>query len=167
MNVSRTLVLVSVVAIAACAAPPATESPDTRAADEAALRARIVAWNAASEAKDAAEFVTVYADDAVLMLEDAPDLRGIDTLREGVAGLMQDPNFALSFAADDVVVARSGDMAYETGTYSMTGSDADGQPVTESGHYVVVWRKEADGTWKVVVDAPLSDPPADGAGQGG
>jgi ketosteroid isomerase-like protein len=42
----------------------------------------------------------------------------------------------------------------------MTMTGPDGKPMSETGHYVVVWRKQADGTWKVAVDAPLSDPPA-------
>jgi uncharacterized protein (TIGR02246 family) len=147
-------------ALAACTQPAPTPSapPDTRAADEAALRALIKGWSASAQAKDAAKFVSVYADDAVVMLANAPDLKGIAAIREGVPAMMQDPAFALSFEADEVVVARSGDLAYETGRYSMTMTGPDKKPATEKGHYVVVWRKEADGTWKVVIDTPVSDP---------
>jgi ketosteroid isomerase-like protein len=42
----------------------------------------------------------------------------------------------------------------------MTMSDAKKKPATESGRYVVVWQKQADGAWKVVLDAPVSDGPA-------
>jgi ketosteroid isomerase-like protein len=72
---------------------------------------------------------------------------------------MQDPNFALSFAADEVVVERSGDLAYETGAYTLTMSAPDGEPATQKGHYVDVWKKNDQGEWKVAVDAPVSDPP--------
>ena len=41
----------------------------------------------------------------------------------------------------------------------MTMTGPDKKAATEKGHYVVVWRKGANGTWKVVVDAPISDPP--------
>lgn len=143
---------------AGCAAPPAPP-PDTRAADEAAIRTLVDAWAAAARAKDGEKFVSVYADDAALMIEDAPDISGIAALREAVPGMMQDPNFALSFSPDKVVVARSGDLAYETGTYSMTMSDPQQQPATERGRYVVIWQKQADGAWKVVLDVPISDPP--------
>lgn len=154
--------LVGVLALAGCAqqpAPQASAPPDTRAADEAALRTLIKDWSASAQAKDVAKFVSFYADDAVLMLEDAPDIKGIAALREGIAGMMQDPAFALSFEPDNVVAARSGDLAYETGTYSMTMTGSDKKPATEKGHYVVVWRKQADGAWKVALDAPVSDPP--------
>ena len=162
-TLSRSVALVGAVALAGCAPQPAAEPPDTRAADEAAIHAAGKAWSAAAEAKDPETFVSVYTEDAVLMLEDAPDMSGMAALREGITGMMQDPNFALSFAADKVVVARAGDIAYETGTYTMTMSDPEGNPATGNGSYVVVWEKQADGAWKVVLDAPVSDPPEEPA----
>jgi len=164
-TLSRSVALVGAVALAACAPQPAAEPPDTRAADETAIRAAAKAWSAAAEAKDAEAFTSVYTEDAVLMMEDAPDVHGIAALREGVSGMMQDPNFALSFAGDNVVVARSGDIAYETGNYTMTMTGPDESPATEKGSYVAVWRKEADGQWKCVVDAPVSDPPEEPAAE--
>jgi uncharacterized protein (TIGR02246 family) len=154
-----------ILTLAACAqqapAPPSpTPTPDTRAADEAAIHALVKDWSTAAQAKDAEKFLAVYAEDAAVMFEDGPDLSGKAAIREAVPGMMQDPNFALSFAADKVVVARSGDLAYETGSYQMTMSDAKKKPATENGRYVVVWQKQADGAWKVVVDAPVSDAPA-------
>jgi uncharacterized protein (TIGR02246 family) len=152
---------VGAVALVACAAePPApVEPPDTRAAEQAAIQAAVEEWSAAAEAKDAETFASFYADDGVLLMEGAPDARGMAALREGVAAMMGDPNFALSFAADNIVVARSGDLAYETGTYTLTMSGPEGDPVTQRGHYVDVWKKNAQGEWKVAVDAPVSDPP--------
>jgi uncharacterized protein (TIGR02246 family) len=158
----RSLALVGAVALVACAqpAPPPTPPPDTRAADEATLRSTIEDWAAAAQAKDAARFVSFYTEDAVVMMAGAPDLSGMPAIREGIAAMMQDPAFALSFEPASVVVARSGDLAYETGPYTMTMSGPDKKPATETGHYVAIWRKQADGTWKAAVDAPLSDPPA-------
>jgi ketosteroid isomerase-like protein len=73
--------------------------------------------------------------------------------------MMGDPHFSLSFAPDEVVVARSGDLAYDVGSYTLTVSDPAGDPMTIKGRYVDVWKKDASGQWKVVVDAPVSDPP--------
>jgi len=162
-KLARSAVLLSAVALGACAqqAPtPAAPPPDTRAADEAAIHALVKEWSGAAQAKDVERFTSVYAEDAVVMMEDAPDISGKAAIREGIGGMMSDPNFGLSFQAAKVVVARSGDLAYETGTYTMTMSDAKKKPATETGNYVVVWQKQADGAWKVVVDAPISDPPA-------
>lgn len=45
----------------------------------------------------------------------------------------------------------SGELGYTFGTWSSRGKD---QPVetAERGTYVTIWRKQADGTWKFVLD---------------
>lgn len=151
-------VTVAVFTLVGCSSP---ESSDT-SADVAAIRTAVTEWSAAARAKDADAFLSFYADDAMLMLEAAPDVSGKTGIREAIGGMMQDPNFALGFTTTDVVVAGSGDLAYETGRYALTLSDANNAnaPATQSGGYVVVWRKEPDGTWKAVIDAPISDPSA-------
>lgn len=146
--------------ILVCSASCCATAPSSTADDRAEIHRLIREWSAAAQAKDVEKFASVYADDAVVMLAEMPDLRGTRTIREGIGGMMQDPNFRLSFEADEVVVSRSGDMAYETGRYSLTSSGPDGRPSLEHGSYVVVWRKQPDGSWKVVVDAPISDAPA-------
>lgn len=155
-NLRRVGPMVALLTLAACAQQ---ESPDP-AADEATIRAAVTEWSAAARAKNADTFVSFYADDAALMLEAAPDVSGKTAIRAAIAGMMQDRNFALGFTTTDVVVAGSGDLAYETGRYALTMSDANGAPATQSGGYVVVWRKQPDDTWKVAVDAPISDPSA-------
>lgn len=151
------------IGVAACAQPPApppAAPPDTRAADEAAIRAASKEWSSSARAKDVQKFVSFYTDDATVLLEGAPDQNGMAAIREGMTGMMSDPNFALSFDTEKVTVARSGDLAYETGTFSLTLSGKDKKPAIDAGHFVVVWRKQADGSWKAAVDAPVSDPPA-------
>ncbi len=162
-KLSRYTAWIGALALAGCAAeaPPTAEPPDTRADDEAAIRASIEEWSASAQAKDAAKFASFYTEDGILMLERMPNLRGPAAIEEAHAGMMQDPNFGLSFDPDHVEVARSGDLAYETGAYTMTMSDPEGNPATQGGHYVVVWKKDATGSWKVAVDVPVSDPPAE------
>ena len=162
----KSWILAVTVTLGACAGQPDAapmEQPDTRAEDEATIHAMIEDWAASAAEKDAERFVSFYAEDGALLLEAAHDLIGMAALREGVSGLMQDPNFALSFVADEVEVARSSDFAFETGTYSLTMSDPEGNPAVQTGDYVVIWEKQADGVWKVVIDVPISDPPEEPA----
>jgi ketosteroid isomerase-like protein len=39
----------------------------------------------------------------------------------------------------------------------LTKNDAGGKPVTTKGKYVVVWKKQADGKWKVIEDIDNPD----------
>jgi hypothetical protein len=66
---SRIAVVVSVFGLVRCTPPAPTEPPDTREADEAAVRTGVEDWSAAAEAKNLDAFVAFYADDGTLMLE--------------------------------------------------------------------------------------------------
>jgi len=58
-----------------------------------------------------------------------------------------------------VEASRSGDFAYDIGTYQLTMNDPQGKPMSERGKYTVVWKKQADGSWKAVADMFSSDLP--------
>jgi ketosteroid isomerase-like protein len=59
-----------------------------------------------------------------------------------------------------VEVAKSGDMAYVSGTYDWVARDASGKQIKDTGKYLEVWEKQADGTWKCGADCWNSDLPA-------
>ena len=138
--------------------PPAQPAAagDNRAADEAAIRAADAAWSKAAGDKDPVRTASFYADGAVLMAAGSPIGTGKDTIQKAFAGMMTDPKFALSFAPTKVEVSKAGDLAYEIGDYEITFSDKKGKPLTTKAKYVVVWGKQADGSWKALVDAPTT-----------
>lgn len=137
---------------AACTQQPPSEPPDTRAAQERELRALVREWSSAAEAKHADRFASFYAPDGALLLPGAPAIRGREAMEAAVREMMAAPGFHLTFAANQVDVARSGDLAAESGAYRLVTCDAQGNPQTEVGKYVVVWKKQADGLWKVLHD---------------
>ena len=73
---------------------------------------------------------------------------------------MDDPNFSLTFATTRADVAKSGDLGYTVGAYTMTMSDPKTKKsITDKGKYVTAYKKQADGTWKAVADMDSSDLP--------
>ena len=135
---------------------------DTRAADESAIRNEDTQWSKAAGAKDAEGAVSYYTEDAAVMPPNAPIATGKEAIRGFWKSMVASPGFAVAWKATKVDVARSGDLAYVIGTYELTLNDATGKPVNDRGKYVEVWRKQADGKWKVVADMFNSDlaPPA-------
>jgi uncharacterized protein (TIGR02246 family) len=150
--------LPAAMALASCSGTTSTPSQpaavDNRAADESAIRAADAAWSKAAGEKDLARTVSYYADTAVLMVGGSPLASGKDAIQKAFADMMANPGFALSFAPTKVEVSKAGDLAYEIGDYSITFSDKKGKPQTTKAKYVVVWGKQPDGTWKVLVDSP-------------
>jgi uncharacterized protein (TIGR02246 family) len=137
-------------------APGPAMTSDTRAADEEAIRAADLAWSKAAGDKDAAKTASFYAENAVLMAPMAPVTKGRDAIQQAFTTMMQDPNFALSFSPTKIVVAKSGDQAYELGDFQLTVSQKKGKPNTLKATYIVVWGKQMDGSWKALVDAPTT-----------
>ena len=69
------------------------------------------------------------------------------------------PGFTIDWMPDGGHAASSGDFAVTTGRYAVK---MDAQQI-DAGRYVTTWRKNAEGAWKVVLDATIADPIADPA----
>ena len=132
--------------------------PDTRAADEKAIRDLDAQWSKAAAARDVDGTVSYYSDDASLLAPNAPIANDRQSIHASWASLLG-PDTSLSWQATKVEVARSSDLAYLVGTYQLNTKDAQGKPVSDTGKFVEVWKKQADNKWKVVADIFNSDMP--------
>jgi uncharacterized protein (TIGR02246 family) len=120
--------------------------------DEQRIRAADAAWSHASETKDVDQFISFYAYDASVLPFNAPIATGKEQVRQLWSALMSKPGFWLHFAPTKINVAKSGDLAYEVGTFELKLSDAAGNASSSPGKYVVGWKKQADGNWKAELD---------------
>jgi len=139
--------------------------PDTRATDEAAIRQTDADWAKAAATRDVDATVAFYSDDATVLPQNLPVANNKKAIRDLWAALLGPELVSISWQPTKVEVAKSGDLGYLTGTYAMIAKDAKGNPATENGKMVEVWKKQADGKWKCVADifnsdAPLPVPPA-------
>jgi ketosteroid isomerase-like protein len=122
------------------------------ASDESAIRAADTAWSQACGNKDLDKCVSFYADSASVFPYNAPIATGMDQIRQVWTHLMAEPGFGLSFGPTRIEIAKSGDMAYEIGTFDLKTNDAQGNATSTLGKYVVVWKKQANHDWKAVAD---------------
>jgi uncharacterized protein (TIGR02246 family) len=145
------LVVLLVLAAGGCAPPVDVE------AERAAIRAAEDRYLEAAQAKDLEGVLSFYADDCSLFPPSAPIITGKEAIRAAWAEWLADPAFAMRVLPTKVEVSRAGDLAYLIGTYEFTVTDAEGNPVTDRGKYVDVWKKQPGGTWRHVVDIWNSD----------
>jgi ketosteroid isomerase-like protein len=127
-------------------------------ADEKALRDADDEWSKVAAAKDLDKTVSFYAESAVVL----PPNQAVVTTKDGIRNLWKgflDSLTDISWKTSRVEMAKSGDMGYLIGTYEMTLKDGS----KDKGKYCEVWKKQADGKWKVSADMFSSDLPAPGA----
>jgi len=136
------------------------QAPDTHDADVQAIKNLETTWNQDYAGKNADKIAAYYADDAVLMASGMASASGKDAIHTLISQMVTDPALTLKFQSSKVDAAKSGDLAYSQGSYTMTMTDANTKKVmNDHGSYVTVYHKQADGSWKVVSDIATSEVP--------
>lgn len=115
-------------------------------------------WSKSALTDSVEKTLNYWADDAIVMSPGQPALKGKKAIREMVEGSFKIPGFKISWEPISVSIAKSGDMAYMIEKNQITMNDSLGKPFTENNKSVTIWRKDADGSWKNVVDMWNADP---------
>jgi uncharacterized protein (TIGR02246 family) len=145
--------------LAGCAQAPVTAG-DTHDTDIKAIKDTEAAWVQAFNSKDPDKAVSFYSDDATLLVPNEPVVSGKQAVKQALMPLLTDPNFHIQFEAVKAEVAKSGELAYTQGAYTMTLTDPGSKKTaTDKGKYLTVFKKQADGSWKAVQDTFSSDAP--------
>lgn len=107
-------------------------------------------WMEAIKRGDPASIAALYTEDATLLPPNSEAIRG----RQGIEAFFNaGMKMGISEATLETVdVTYLGDVAYEVGAYTMKIEPEGSQAETDRGNYVVVWKRESDGTWKLAVD---------------
>jgi len=126
-----------------------------------AVRAADAAWLKAYDTKDVDKSVAFFDDQGSMLVPNAPIATGKKAIAKLTASGFALQGYKLTWHPDKAGVARSGDLGYTSGTYEWSFKDASGKAVSDKGKYLIVWKKQADGSWKVLFDMNNSDlPPA-------
>ncbi|MBP7570205.1 MAG: nuclear transport factor 2 family protein [Acidobacteria bacterium] len=144
------LLLLAAIAAGAHAQQPQVAADIARLADEVRERERAFARTMAQ--RDHAAFVTFLADEAVFVGQKQA-FRGKDAVAEAWKRLFEGPQAPFSWEPERVEVIESGTLALSSGPVR----DPSGK---RTGTFNSVWRREADGTWKIVLDNGC--PPCEG-----
>lgn len=127
----------------ASAAMPAAGTADA----EAAIGKVRDAWVAAADKKDAAAVAGMYTDDAVFVSSENPVANGRSAIQAAFAkSFPVTTNLKVSSEKTEV----GGDLAYDYGTYSEHITPPKAKAMDLTGTYLVVLKKQSDGSWKIV-----------------
>ncbi len=146
MSYPRNLVmLVAALMTAAVVAGPALADHPKHEID-----ALNIQWVTAFKARDFATIQALMAPDTLLLVPNASPVQGPEVAIETWKSWGELPGVSITFGAQRVEAAASGDLAYDYGAYTFA-FDTDKGPFVENGKYIVVWKK-IDGAWKIAAD---------------
>jgi uncharacterized protein (TIGR02246 family) len=124
-------------------------------ADRAAIRQSGENYAKSVNAQDSKGAAALYADDAIVLVPNHAAVEG----RAAIQAWMETPPPVSNFQMQSLETEGQGDLAYDRGTYSVTMTPAGAGPIEDHGKYLTIFRKQADGSWKVVRDIWNSDLP--------
>lgn len=127
------------------------------AATKAALEEADRAFYRATAARRAEGWVEFFAEDGA-MIWPLKTFSGKAQIRERITQLFADTSFTLTWEPIGADVGASGDLGYTIGRSESRFRDEKGNPVVRTGRYLTIWKKQADGSWKVAQDIGVSDP---------
>jgi ketosteroid isomerase-like protein len=111
----------------------------------------------AAAEKGADGYMSFYAEDAVEVPNGEAIMQGKSEIAKTM-GFLNDKNNHLTWTPVGADMSASGDLGYTYGTYEFSSKDKDGKPVVAHGKYTSIWKKQKDGSWKVVLDMGNSSP---------
>jgi len=111
----------------------------------------------AAAEKGSQGYMSYYADDAVEVPNGAALIQGKINIAKGM-GFLDDKNNSLLWTPVGADISSSGDLGYTYGTFEFHSKDKDGKPVIDYGKYTSIWKKQVDGSWKVVLDMGNASP---------
>jgi len=144
--------LLSLSVFAASVATPPPPSGDARL--DRAIAAANSEWGPAMQGGEIEPIVRAYMDDGVFVAIDGSSIRGKAAIADFYRGRFRKNGLALGTKIEPRRVIVDGNLAYEWGYGEVTVSK-DGKPATAGGPYLTVWRKQADGDWKILRNVVL------------
>jgi uncharacterized protein (TIGR02246 family) len=146
------LALAGCLVFCACAAQQGSTSASPRTVD--AVRAQIEQSNARfSEAfnrGDVSALAAMYDTGAVVLAPNAPVMRGRQNIEALWGGARQQGFRTLNLVVNSVEPI--GNHAIELGSYTLVIQPAGQGEMTDRGKYMVVWKRQADGSWMLYRD---------------
>lgn len=101
-------------------------------------------------------FASFFADDAVTLANGKAPVIGRAAIASQATWAPK--AYQLTWKPDGGRMSAKGDMGFTWGHYEGHSIDSNGNAVVTSGRYFTVWKRQADGSWKVEMDASNEEP---------
>lgn len=119
--------------------------------DEKAIRQAVETWMTATKAGDIATVLTLMTDDVVFMVP------GHEPFGKEAFAAASESNGDTQIEGTNEIFELQilGNWAFTRNRIEISVSSSGGEPIRRSGYTLTLWRKEADGKWRLARDANL------------
>lgn len=148
MTITRTIIFFTLILIFPALAYAETQASDNGVREaSAAIEEANTKFSEAFERGDSKALSAMYTSDAIAFPPDSEMIQGNEAIGEFWNATRESGVKSVKLTTLDV--GRSGDLAYEDGKVSLTIQAEGKEPTTATAKYVVVWQRQADGSWKL------------------
>ena len=94
-----------------------------------------------------------WADDATLMAQGQPTMKGKDQIKQLMKFMQKVPGFKMTWDQQptDIQISPDGQMAYLFAKNELIRADSAGKEIKVVNQALQIWKKDEDGNWKVAV----------------
>jgi len=152
----RWIAVLAIIALIA-AGGARSSAADPKPATAETLRKLEAEFMQAALARGSQGYMAYYAEDAVELPNGAHAIQGKVNIAKTM-GFLDNKDNQLTWTPVYADISASGDLGYTYGTFEFKSKDKEGKPTVGHGKYTSIWKKQKDGSWKVVLDMGNDSP---------
>jgi ketosteroid isomerase-like protein len=114
-------------------------------------------FNKATAEKGVDGWVAYFAPNGSMLGDTSHPTTGLAAIRVEMEPVFKDTNFTLRWHPVKGEMMMPGVLGYTVGRWERTRKTKEGTIIKKTGTYTSVWKKQPDGSWKIVLDTGTPD----------
>ena len=116
-------------------------------------------FDTATSEKGIDGWVAYFAPNGSMLGDTSKPTTGADEIRKAMEPAFQDSSFSLRWHPVKAEMMMPGILGYTVGRWERVRKNKEGKMMKSTGTYTSVWKKQPDGSWKIVLDTGNPDGP--------
>jgi ketosteroid isomerase-like protein len=104
--------------------------------------------------KDISHFMNFYDIHALYISPDNAINNGIDEIKETYSAAFSLAEIIFNAKIQDIQVAKAADLGYSLVPWNSKWKSESGDQIENHGTNLLIWKKQVNGSWKVIIDKP-------------
>jgi ketosteroid isomerase-like protein len=104
-------------------------------------------------------WVAYFASNGSMLGDTSQPTTGIAAIRAEMEPVFKDSNLSLSWYPTKAEMMIPGVLGYTVGKWETHRKNKEGKTLKIMGTYSTIWKKQTDGSWKIVLDTGSADEP--------